>query len=122
MAASSTSNALSRAMTRRFALSRWEAATTALAGVVSSAAYVVGGFPYLARGVVGDLLGFLVLGVAGSLMRARIKHEALLCLALIGIVVAAGPTWPLQLTEPVWWTLFFAGLSAYVAVRQRLCD
>ena len=109
-------------MTRRFALSRGEAATTALAGVVSITAYAVGGYPYLARGVVGDLLGFLVLAAAGTLLRARIKHEALLCLALIGVVLAADPAWPLGLTEPVWWTLFFVGLSAYIAVRRRICD
>lgn len=115
-------NPAGRVGTRRFALSRGEAATTLLAGVVSSAAYVVGGYPYLARGVVGDLLGFLVLAAAGTLMRARIKHEALLCLVLIGVVVAAGWTWPLRLNEPVWWTLFFIGLGAYAAVRRRNCD
>jgi len=108
--------------TRRFALSRAEYATTAVAAVVSSAAYVTGGFPYLARGVVGDLAGFLVLGVAGLAVRARVRHEAALCLTLIGAVLVADPDWPLRLAEPAWWALFSTGLSAYVVVRRRICD
>ncbi len=108
--------------TRQFALSRTEYATTAAAAAVSSAAYVAGGFPYLARGVVGDLTGFLVLGVAGLAARARIRHEAALCLALIGAVLVADPDWPLRLAEPLWWALFSTGLAAYVVVRRRICD
>jgi len=55
--------------TRRFALSRSELGTTASAVVVSTTGYLLGGGPYLARGVVGDLLGLGLLaavGVAGS--------------------------------------------------------
>lgn len=108
--------------TRQFALSRGEYATTAVAAVVSSAAYVTGGFPYLARGVVGDLSGFLVLGLAGVAARARVRHEAAVCLALIGTVLLADPAWPLGIPEPAWWALFSTGLAAYVVVRRRACD
>ena len=108
--------------TRRFALSRSEYATTAVAAVVSSTAYVTGGFPYLARGVVGDLTGFVVLGVAGAAAGARVRHEAAVCLALIGAVLVLDPQWPLKLAEPAWWALFGTGLAAYVVVRRRICD
>ena len=108
--------------TRRFALSRTEYATTAVAAVVSSAAYVTGDFPYLARGVVGDLAGFLLLGAAGLAVHARIRHEAAFCLALIGGVLVVDPDWPLRLAEPAWWALFSTGLAAYVVVRRQICD
>lgn len=89
---------------------------------MSSAAYVTDGFPYLARGVVGDLTGFLLLAVAGVAAGARLKHEALLCLALIGVVLVLDLQWPLRLSEPLWWAVFTLGLAAYVAVRRRICD
>ncbi len=108
--------------TRQFALSRAEYATTAVAAVVSSAAYVTGGFPYLARGVVGDLTGFLVLGMAGLALRARVRHEAAVCLTLIGAVLLIDLDWPLRLVEPAWWALFSTGLAAYLVVRRRICD
>lgn len=108
--------------TRRFAMSRAEWATTSVAAVVSSAAYVIAGLPYLARGVVGDLAGFLLLGITGAAFGARLKHEALLCLALIGVVLLLDPQWPLRLSEPLWWGLFTIGLAAYVAVRRTICD
>jgi hypothetical protein len=116
------SSATAPGTTRRFALSRAEWATTSVAAVVSSAAYVSAGFPYLARGVVGDLAGFLLLGVAGVARGARLKHEALLCLALIGVVLLLDPQWPLRLSEPLWWGLFTIGLAAYVSVRRTICD
>ena len=108
--------------TPRFALSRAEYASTAVAAVVSSAAYVTGGFPYLARGVVGDLTGFLVLGVAGVVAGARVRHEAAACLALIGALLLVDPQWPLEIAEPAWWGLFSIGLASYVVVRRRICD
>lgn len=111
-----------RATTRTFALSTPEYVTTAVAAVVSSAAYLIGGFPYLARGVVGDLTGFVVLGVAALVLRARLRHEAALCLALIGAVLLVDPDWPLRVAEPVWWALFSLGLAAYVVVRRRICQ
>ncbi len=70
----------------------------------------------------GDLTGFLALGVAGLAVRARVRHEAALCLALIGAVLVADPDWPLRLAEPAWWALFSTGLAAYVVVRRRICD
>ena len=108
--------------TRRFALSPAEWATTSGAAAVSAAAYVLEGAPYLARGVVGDLLGFALLAGAGTAAGGRVRHEALCCLAVIALVVAVGPRWPLQLPEPVWWAAFGVGLVGYVAVRRRLCD
>ena len=108
--------------TRRFALSPSEWATTAAAAAVSTGAYLGAGQPYLARGVVGDLLGFAVLAGAGLTARARVRHEAAVCLGLIGLVVLAAPQWPLRLPEPVWWGLFGVGLAGYVAVRRRVCD
>lgn len=50
-----------RALSVRRGLSGPELATTAIAAVASSAGFVVGGHAYLARGVVGDLVGFVVL-------------------------------------------------------------
>ncbi len=49
--------------TRRLASSRWQGATIALAGVVTTAAYLMDGYSHLARGAVGDSLGFVVLAV-----------------------------------------------------------
>lgn len=108
--------------TRRFALSRLEWVTTAVAATVSATAYVVEGHPYLARGVVGDLAGLAVLGSVAVARGRRLQHEALLCLVLIGVVVAAAPAWPLRLPELAWWGLFCAGLAAYLVVRRRACD
>lgn len=110
------------ATTRRFALSTGEWATTAIAAVVSTGAYVSAGYPYLARGVVGDLLGFALLAGVGIAVRARVKHEAAICLGLIGLVVVTGPHWPLALPEAAWWALFFVGLAIYIAIRRRICD
>ena len=108
--------------TRRFALSKAEYVTTATAAVVSSTSYVIGGLPYLSRGVVGDLTGFLLLGAAGAAAGARVQHEAAVCLVLIGGVIALNPEWPLRVSEPRWWALFTTGLAAYVLVRRRSCD
>lgn len=69
----------------------------------------------------GDLTGFLLLDVAGA-AGARLKHEALICLGLIGVVVLLDPQWPLRLSEPHWWGLFTIGLAPYVAVRRTICD
>ena len=110
------------ATTRTFALSRAEYATTAVAAVVSSTAYVTAGFPYLARGVVGDLAGFVVLGVAGLAARARVRHEAAVCLVMIGGVLVLDPTWPLLVSEPLWWAAFTTGLAAYIVVRRTISD
>lgn len=122
MSASPATRVRAGATTRRFALSAGEWATTAIAAVVSTGAYLSAGYPYLARGVVGDLLGFGVLAGVGLAVRARVKHEAAICLAAIGLIVAAAPQWPLALPEPAWWALFSLGLAVYIAVRRRICD
>ena len=108
--------------TRRWGLSRAEWATTALAAVLSSTGYVLGGLPYLSRGVLGDLAGFAVLAVVAAARRERLRHEALLCLALIGVVLALDPQWPLEVREAVWWPVFAAGLLAYLAARRAVTD
>lgn len=109
-------------LTRRFALSKAECVTTATAAVVSSAAYVAAGLPYLSRGVVGDLTGFAILATAGAAKGARLQHEAAICLVLIGGVLVLDPEWPLRVREPYWWALFSTGLTTYVLLRRRLCD
>ena len=108
--------------TRCFALSRAELLTTATAAVISTGAYLIEGAPYLARGVFGDLLGLGILGAVAAGLRARLRHEAVVCLLCIGGVVAARPAWPLRFGEPVWWGLFLLGLAAYVVLRKRVCD
>lgn len=110
------------APTRAAGLSRAEWVTTGFAVVVSSTAYVVGGSPYLARGVVGDLAGFAVLAAGASVLRARLRHEALTCLLGIGVVVALGPDWPLRVRDAVWWAAVGVGLGAYVLVRRQVTD
>lgn len=111
----------SRLTTRRFALSRGEWLTTAVAAAVSTTAYLAGGHPYLARGVVGDLLGFAGLAAAGLIVGGRVRHEAAVCLTLIGAVLLTRPSWPLEVPDAVWWIVFVAGLVGYLAVRRRLC-
>lgn len=106
-------------MTDRRALDRSELVTTAAAVVASSTGYVLGGSDYLARGVVGDLLGFAVLGAVLP-GRRRLRHEALLCLALIGAVLLLQPQWPTRLPEALWWLAWSIGLTAYVVPRQRV--
>ena len=108
------------ATTTRFALSPAEWMTTAFAAAVSTGAYLAAGQAYLSRGVVGDLLGLLVLAAVGVRLRARLRHEALLCLLMIGLVLAVGPL-ALAVPEPMWWALFLAGLSGYLVLRRRLC-
>ena len=111
-----------RTTTRRFGRARAEWVTTALPAVASSTGYVAGGHAYLSRGVVGDLLGFAVLAGAAAVTGRRVRHEALLCLTLIGGVLAVGPEWPLRVREAAWWALFTAGLGGYLVVRRRVCD
>lgn len=109
-------------LTRRFALSRPEWATSTVAAVVSASAYAAGGHPYLARGVVGDLAGFALLATVGGLRRARFRHEAGVCLLAIGLVLLARPDWPLRLPDALWWIAFAAGLAGYLLLRRRVCE
>ena len=106
------------ATTSAWGLSRAEWATTSLAAVVSATAYLTAGSPYLARGVVGDLAGFALLSAVVLVRGARLRHEALLCLTGIGVVVALAPDWPLRLPDAAWWALFTVGLAGYLALRR----
>lgn len=100
-------------------LSRAELATTAVAAVVSTALYLAPVDGYLARGVVGDLGGFGVLAAVTATGR-RARHEALVCLAGIGVLLALSPSWPLQVRDAVWWGAFAAGLGVYLTLRLRV--
>lgn len=111
-----------RATTRRTGLSPAEGATTAVAVVVSSAAYLAQGQPYLARGVVGDLVGFVLLGGVAATTGRRGRHEALVCLLCIGGVLLVDPAWPVRQPEPVWWAAVAGGLGAYLVVRRLVCE
>ena len=107
-----------RTTTRSFALDGPEYATTAAAAFISTAAYLSDGLEYLSRGVLGDLAGFALLAAIGAGSGARLRHEALLCLACIGAVVLLAPTWPLELGERYWWGAFGVGLAAYLWLRR----
>lgn len=109
---------MTRATTTRTALDRAELGSTAIAVVLSTTGYLSGGPAYLSRGVVGDLLGLAVLAAVLLVRRARLRHEALLCLLLIGAVLLVAPQWPLQVAEPVWWVVFTVGLTGYLLVRH----
>ena len=94
-----------------------------MAAVLSSTGYVAGGLDYLARGVVGDLAGLLLLDAAALVLRARVEHEAAACLVLmIGVVLQLDLQWPLRLPEVFWWGAFTAGLGSYLVVRRHVCD
>lgn len=94
--------------------------TTGVAVVVSTTLYLRYRHPYLARGVVGDLLGFAVLGGILAVRRRRARHEALVCLAGIGAVSCLRPAWPLRFSSTLWWVVVAVGLAIYVSVRQRV--
>lgn len=101
--------------TRRGGLDDRELASTAIAAVISGGLYVRCGHPHLARGLVG--LAVLALPVVSH--RARLRHEAMVCLVGIGVVHAADPQWPLQVESPGWWAAFGAGLAGYLLARWR---
>jgi hypothetical protein len=91
--------------TRSHALDRPEVITTGLAFAVSATLYVARAGPYLARGVVGDVLGLGLLAVVVIRRRRRRPHEALVRLICIGAVLIFDPDWPLLLPEAFWWTV-----------------
>ncbi len=93
--------------------------TTVAAFVISSACYVRWGHPYLARGVVGDLVGLALLS-AVAWTRRRLRHEALACLLLIAVVVAIDPEWPLAIADTAWWLAVVLAVAGYLAVRLRV--
>ncbi len=72
--------------------------------------------------MVGDLVGFGLLAVVVVVRSARVRHEALVCLAGIGIVVLAAPPWPLRVPQGGGWAAFSVGLGAYVLLRRGVCD
>lgn len=102
---------------RRFGLDLPELASSVIAAVISGGLYLRYGDPYLARGVVGDLVGFTVLTVPLVWQRVRFRHEAMVCLVGIGVVHAMGTDWPVAVPAPTWWVAFAAGLGAYLTVR-----
>lgn len=99
-------------------LDRAEAATTAVAVVVSTGLYLRYRHPYLARGVVGDIAGLAVAGIPLVTHRRRLRHEAMVCLAAIAAVHATGTRWPLRLPQPCWWSAIAIALLAYVPLRM----
>jgi hypothetical protein len=106
--------------TQRRALGPFEMITTAVAVGVSTALYIRDGHPYLARGVVGDLAGLGFLTVVLATRHRRLRHEALTCLAAIGVVLAADPQWLLRVPSAAWWLAVAAGLAGYLAARRHL--
>lgn len=105
------------AMTSRSpTLDRRELASTAVATAASASLYARQGSPYLARGVVGDLLGFVTLAVPLA-VRRRFRHEGLVCLGAIAVVLARRPRWPLERSSGFWWASFAAGLAGYLGLR-----
>lgn len=105
--------------TTRLGLDRTELVTTAVAVAVSSGLYIAQGHPYLARGVVGDLVGLAVLCIVVIRWRRRLRHEALLCLFCIGVVLILDLDWPLRLPDLLWWSAIAAAVTTYLVVRYR---
>ena len=96
-----------------------EIATTVGAVALSTALYLAGGHPYLARGAAGDLIGLAILGTVVAARRRRVRHEALWCLVCIGVVHLMQPNWPVDLAGVWWWSAVTAALGVYVAVRHQ---
>ena len=96
-----------------------EIATTLLAASISTGLYVRGGAPYLARGVVGDLVGLAVLAMLLRVRGERARHEALVCLVAIGVVSATRARWPLRVPSIGWWLVIVPVLVSYLRYRAR---
>jgi hypothetical protein len=103
---------------RAFDVAEW--VTTGVAVVISTTLYLRNGHPYLARGVVGDLLGFALLAGVLAVRRRRARHEALVCLMGIGVVWSVRPAWPLSFSSNFWWGAVVLGLAIYLGIRQRI--
>ncbi len=106
--------------TARAGLDTAELLTTAAAAAMSTALYLRFDGPYLARGVVGDVVGFTALAVPLVVARRRARHEALVCLAGIAVVHLTSADWPLALPSAVWWAVVTVTLGGYLAARRRL--
>lgn len=109
-----------RLTTEERALEGGELLTTTAAVVISTALYLRSGHPYLARGVVGDIAGLALLTMVLVTRYRRVRHEALVCLAGIGVVLVADPQWPVRRSSGFLWLVITAGLTGYLAARQRL--
>ena len=105
--------------TRQPRLDRAETATTAFAILISSGLYLRYRDPYLARGVVRDVVGLAIGSVPLAARCRRMRHEALVCLAGIGSVHAVGPRWPLDVDDVVWWSTITVALAGYLGLRRR---
>lgn len=88
--------------------------------IVSTGLYLRDGHDYLAPGVLGDLAGLISLTVVIVGRRRRLRHEALVCLGCISLVLALDPGWPVRLPGSLWWSLFVVALGAYLGARTRL--
>lgn len=107
-----------RLTTTRQRLDPTEAVTTAVAVVASTSLYLRYRHPYLARGVVGDIAGLALASIPLVTRRRRLRHEAFVCLAAIGVVHATKVRWPLRFPEPVWWSAIAVALAAYLPLRR----
>ncbi len=108
-----------RLLTAERGLERSEVATTVAAFAISSALYVRWRHPYLARGVVGDLVGLTLLSAVAT-RRVRVRHEAMACLASIAVVLAIDPQWPLAISDAIWWLAVVAAVACYLVIRLRV--
>lgn len=97
-----------------------ERTTTALAVVVSSGLYARYRHPYLARGVLGDIIGLVACSVALVARRKRLRHEAFVCLAAIGAVHLVRPRWPLRFADALSWSGIALALTGYLRFRQSV--
>ena len=93
--------------------------TTVAAFAISSALYARWRHPYLARGVVGDLVGLALLSLVAT-RRVRLRHEALACLGSIAVVLMVDPDWPLSIPDVAWWLAVVAAVAGYLAIRVRV--
>jgi len=93
--------------------------TTVAAFAISSALYVRWRHPYLARGVVGDIVGLSLLSLVAT-RRVRVRHEALACLGSIAVVLTIDPEWPLSIPDGAWWLAVVAAVAGYLVIRLRV--
>ncbi len=108
-----------RFLTAERGLEPSEVLTTVAAFAISSALYARWRHPYLARGVVGDLIGLTLLSAVAA-RRVRLRHEAMVCLASIAVVLAIDPQWPLAIPDVVWWLAVVAAVACYLVIRLRV--
>ncbi len=108
-----------RFLTAERGLELSEVVTTVAAFAISSVLYARWRHPYLARGVVGDLIGLTLLSAVAA-RRVRLRHEAMVCLASIAVVLAIEPQWPLAIPDAIWWLAVVAAVACYLVIRLRV--